>query len=239
MGRASFPARPPLITGLSHRDVCQLDPIDNSAHRRDQATAGTFAVVVTNPSPGGGASNTVNFKVKPLRTTYKSRCQSGAQHYYTNGLFASVEVCEPGSTTNCTTVPNVLVDTGSTGLRLLSGAVSGLTLPAVTDSSGNDVQECIQFISTGVHLGAGRRSGYSSGRRIRFLGLGPHYQRIAPVSLRLQLHQYPTAVDSVDFEYARTCWEPTAFWAWPQFRPGLRLSLRQHLNRPRRVLFLP
>ena len=29
----------------------------------DQATAGSFAVVVTNPSPGGGASNTVNFKV--------------------------------------------------------------------------------------------------------------------------------------------------------------------------------
>jgi hypothetical protein len=66
---------------------------------------------------------------------------------YYNGLFASVEVCEPGSTTNCTTVPNVLVDTGSYGLRLLSGAVSGLSLPAVTDSGGNAVQECIGFIS--------------------------------------------------------------------------------------------
>jgi hypothetical protein len=66
---------------------------------------------------------------------------------YDNGLFASVEVCEPGSTTNCTTVPDVLVDTGSYGLRLLSGAVSGLSLPAVTDSGGNDVQECIGFIS--------------------------------------------------------------------------------------------
>ena len=44
-----------------------------------------------------------------------------------------MEVCEPGSTTNCTTVPNVLVDTGSTGLRLLSGAVSGLSLPSITD----------------------------------------------------------------------------------------------------------
>ena len=29
----------------------------------DQATAGTYAVVVTNPSPGGGASNSVNFTV--------------------------------------------------------------------------------------------------------------------------------------------------------------------------------
>ena len=29
----------------------------------DQATVGTYAVVVTNPAPGGGASNTVNFSV--------------------------------------------------------------------------------------------------------------------------------------------------------------------------------
>jgi hypothetical protein len=29
----------------------------------DQATAGTYAVVVTNPAPGGGASNSVNFTV--------------------------------------------------------------------------------------------------------------------------------------------------------------------------------
>ena len=29
----------------------------------DQATAGTYAVVVTNPAPGGGASNSVNFSV--------------------------------------------------------------------------------------------------------------------------------------------------------------------------------
>jgi ribosomal protein S8E len=29
----------------------------------DQATAGTYAVVVTNPTPGGGASNSVNFTV--------------------------------------------------------------------------------------------------------------------------------------------------------------------------------
>jgi len=35
----------------------------------DQATAGTYAVIVTNPSPGGGASNSVNFMVNnPLPT---------------------------------------------------------------------------------------------------------------------------------------------------------------------------
>ena len=34
----------------------------------DQATAGTYAVVVTNPSPGGGASNSVSFTVNPAPT---------------------------------------------------------------------------------------------------------------------------------------------------------------------------
>jgi len=113
----------------------------------DEATAGSFAVVVTNPSPGGGASNAVDFKVSGANNVISLDVNLGPTNDYVNGLFASVEVCEPGSSTNCTTVPNVLVDTGSTGLRLLSGAVGGLTLPAVTDSSGNDVQECLQFIS--------------------------------------------------------------------------------------------
>ena len=32
----------------------------------DQATAGTYPVVVTNPAPGGGASNAVNFTVSSV-----------------------------------------------------------------------------------------------------------------------------------------------------------------------------
>ncbi len=64
---------------------------------------------------------------------------------YVNGLFTTVEVCVPGSASNCVTVPNVLVDTGSSGLRLLSDAVPGLPLPSVTES-GNALQECIQFV---------------------------------------------------------------------------------------------
>jgi hypothetical protein len=62
------------------------------------------------------------------------------------GFWTSVTVCAPGSTTDCETIPNVLVDTGSVGLRLLS---SGLTvsLPSVENSSGDALQECIQFAS--------------------------------------------------------------------------------------------
>jgi hypothetical protein len=78
---------------------------------------------------------------------------------YANGIFTTVTVCEPGSTTNCTTIPDVLVDTGSFGLRLLStGAenadgtplsgtqVGNLNLPQVTDpSTGYPLYECVQY----------------------------------------------------------------------------------------------
>ena len=51
---------------------------------------------------------------------------------YVNGSFTSVTVCVPG-TTSCQTIDGVLVDTGSSGLRILSSA---LTLPLPPQSSG-------------------------------------------------------------------------------------------------------
>lgn len=62
-----------------------------------------------------------------------------------NGAFTSVTVCTPGTTT-CATISGVLVDTGSTGLRVLASQLpSGFTLPGQTDSSGNTIVECAQF----------------------------------------------------------------------------------------------
>jgi hypothetical protein len=62
-----------------------------------------------------------------------------------NGIFTTVTVCQPG-TTNCTTIPNVLVDTGSVGLRVLSSFTSSLSLPQVNDpSSGYPLYECVQY----------------------------------------------------------------------------------------------
>ena len=63
---------------------------------------------------------------------------------YVNGIWTSVTICAPGSTTNCQTIPNVLVDTGSVGLRVLSSALT-VSLPNVTDNNGNVLQECVQF----------------------------------------------------------------------------------------------
>jgi hypothetical protein len=65
---------------------------------------------------------------------------------YANAAFASATICAPGSATNCVTVDNLLVDTGSTGLRVLQSAVASLNLPAVDASNGSSAYDCINFV---------------------------------------------------------------------------------------------
>ena len=66
--------------------------------------------------------------------------------YNVNRLYTDVTVCQPGSTA-CQTIDHVLVDTGSTGLRLLSSAMAaGLNLSRVTGVSGFPLLSCVQFI---------------------------------------------------------------------------------------------
>jgi hypothetical protein len=63
-----------------------------------------------------------------------------------NGLFTSVTLCAPGSSTNCQTIDHVLVDIGSSGLRVLSSVLSSsLVLGQQTDTTGNSIAECAQF----------------------------------------------------------------------------------------------
>ena len=60
--------------------------------------------------------------------------------------YASVTVCIDGTST-CTTIEDVLVDTGSSGLRLMASALNGLTLNEQHDPSGNGnvIAECLPF----------------------------------------------------------------------------------------------
>ena len=63
---------------------------------------------------------------------------------YINGLFASVTICVPGTTT-CQIIDHLLVDTGSFGVRVLESELH-LALPAVTNASGQGLAECVQFV---------------------------------------------------------------------------------------------
>lgn len=71
-----------------------------------------------------------------------------------NILYATVTVCEPG-TANCATVPHVLVDTGSVGLRVLASKLSRLNLLTVkwVDANLNPTAnsyECYPFVIGGL-----------------------------------------------------------------------------------------
>jgi hypothetical protein len=75
---------------------------------------------------------------------------SGKPVGYVNGIFTTVKVCVPGTST-CQDIDHVLVDTGSSGLRLLAndgtaGGELSLTLPQQVDTAGNAIVECTQFL---------------------------------------------------------------------------------------------
>ena len=69
---------------------------------------------------------------------------AGPAGNYANGAFTSVTVCTPGTST-CQTIDGVLVDTGSSGLRLLSSALT-VSLAQQDASDGNPVAECLPFV---------------------------------------------------------------------------------------------
>lgn len=69
---------------------------------------------------------------------------SGVDGNYTNGAFVSLTVCVPGSST-CQTIPNILVDTGSSGLRIVSSVLT-ISLSQEQGANGEPVAECLPFL---------------------------------------------------------------------------------------------
>jgi hypothetical protein len=65
---------------------------------------------------------------------------------YEDAAFASATVCAPGSTSNCVTINNLLVDTGSVGLRVFQSEVSSLNLPGLNASNGSAAYDCVNFV---------------------------------------------------------------------------------------------
>jgi hypothetical protein len=69
---------------------------------------------------------------------------SGCSNTYPNKPCASVTICEPG-TNHCVTVNDLLVDTGSYGLRVFKSALANLSLPQVVNASSTPVAQCVHF----------------------------------------------------------------------------------------------
>jgi hypothetical protein len=73
-------------------------------------------------------------------------CSDATSGSYINKPCVSVTVCNPGTST-CQTINDVLLDTGSYGLRIFKQAIPGLTLPQVQSGTGS-LAECIQYADT-------------------------------------------------------------------------------------------
>jgi Protein of unknown function (DUF3443) len=110
------------------------DPI---APIRSRILAGLAAIpIVLCPSGSAqpsGPDNVVSLRVRTPHSGF-------------NRLLVSLTVCEP-DTPRCATIDDVMVDTGSTGLRLEASAVpSWLRLPAFVGSAGKPLAECLHFL---------------------------------------------------------------------------------------------
>ena len=110
-------------------------------------SSGTVTVMAASKA-APSATGTANVKVQsgpvtPVNNVASVQVNYGPAGNSTNQLFASVTICVPG-TSNCETISDVLVDTGSSGLRLLASLVN-LSLPESTDNSGNLIGNCVQF----------------------------------------------------------------------------------------------
>ncbi len=109
------------------------------------ATCGALLFAVACGGSSGSSSST---PPPPSASNVQAiTVNAGPAGFYSNGAFTSVTVCVPGTST-CQTVGGVLVDTGSSGLRLLSPLAIGL--PQQKTAGGDPVVECLPFISTYV-----------------------------------------------------------------------------------------
>jgi len=77
---------------------------------------------------------------------------AGPTGQFPNTVLTSVTVCVPGTQT-CQTIPNVMVDTGSTGLRLLASVLTIALPPVTSPTTGHAYSECTDF-ADGVTWGA-------------------------------------------------------------------------------------
>lgn len=101
---------------------------------------------------GGGSSSRKSST--PPSNTAPLVVNAGPTGNYANGLFTTVTICTPGTST-CQAISGVLVDTGSFGLRILSSALTAAQnngLEVETDTDGKSIVECAQF-SDGVTWG--------------------------------------------------------------------------------------
>jgi hypothetical protein len=115
-------------------------------------SSGSEVGTVTISATSGAVSGTTSLTLSAVSTSAVnvmaitvngSLCSAETSDGYYNKPCVSVTVCNPNSST-CQTVNDILLDTGSYGLRIFKSAISTLTLTQVASGTGS-LTECVQF----------------------------------------------------------------------------------------------
>ncbi|WP_167772834.1 DUF3443 family protein [Ramlibacter humi] len=117
-------------------------------------------------APPGGAAGVDSVAAATIAgsNVVQIRVDNGTDGSAVNSPFVTVTVCAPGSAT-CVDIDHVVVDTGSSGLRIAASAVpAGVVLPAEPVGGGN-AWECMQFAS-GFSWGSVRRADVKLGGEV-------------------------------------------------------------------------
>jgi hypothetical protein len=94
-------------------------------------------------SSGGSGTTPTGTNVQPV-TVDSGPSGLAANSPAVNTLYTTLTICVPGTTT-CQDIDHVQVDTGSSGLRIISSVLT-LSLPLQMDASGNVIAECVHFV---------------------------------------------------------------------------------------------
>jgi len=113
-------------------------PLSGSGGTSTTSNPTPTGTTTSTPTPTPTVTSTVGLNLLSITVGGSSLCGGNL-----NQPCASVVICSPGTNT-CQTISNLLVDTGSYGLRIFSSAIS-VPLTQVTNASGTPVAECAQF----------------------------------------------------------------------------------------------
>jgi hypothetical protein len=124
--------------------------ISNSAGSNGMATsvaAGTTTITATSGSISGSTTLTVTGGSEGNNvlsiTVNGSLCSTATSSNYINKPCVSVTICNPDNTSTCQTIDDILLDTGSFGLRIFKQALTVALRQTTIGSS--PLAECVQF----------------------------------------------------------------------------------------------
>jgi hypothetical protein len=132
-----------LLFALAFAACSKSNPEPSGASCSTQASSTRAVCAASDPAPSGGFMPLSGDNVLPV--TVNSSCPAAATTgCAANVPFVSLTICTPGSTTQCQTIGNILLDTGSYGLRIFGSLITGAT-PTPYKISGDAIGECQEF----------------------------------------------------------------------------------------------